>query len=82
MKKETQMPERFHVFCIEYTNGCKSLAYAESYAIDVGDRVITTFGEGTVKMKVQYITPEDEWFRMILSISTVDRITHKIVEVQ
>ena len=81
MKKNTY-PEVFNVYQINYVNGCQALAFSETQAIEVGDRVLTAFGEGTVVYMVQFCTADEPWFKMISGIYTVDRITHKIVEVR
>lgn len=81
MIKKNQVDDRFDIFSIEYQNGCKGLAYAAD-GVAVGDKVITAFGEGTVKMVVPFCTSQDDWVKLISSIYTVDKITHKIVEVK
>lgn len=88
MTKKYEFPERFTLMNIQYKNGCKGLAYSAELKdefgsqCEVGDKVITTFDEGEVASMVKYCTPEDEWFKLISQVMTVDRITHKIVEVK
>ena len=90
MKEKPEFPEQFTLMNIQYKNGCKGLAYSKELNDDdnfgpqceVGDEVITTFDEGTISGMVKYCTPEDEWFKLISQVMTVDRITHKIVEVK
>lgn len=82
MNKKTVFPEVFDVFHIEYESGCTSLAYAPSYNVEVGDRVITTVGAGIAKASVRYCTAEDEWIKLINGVITVDKITNKIIEVR
>ena len=80
--KKTEFPEMFDVLHVDYVNGYQGLAFAPQYTVEVGDHVITTFDEGTVKASVKYVTPEDEWFKLINGIHSVDRITDKIVKVE
>ena len=80
--KESEFPEKFDLFHISYANGCQAMAYAPMYTVNVGDRVVTTFDEGIAKAIVKYVTPDEEWFKMISNAYTIDRITHKIVEVR
>jgi len=79
---KTEFPEMFDVLHINYTNGCQGLAFAPIGAVEIGDHVITTFDDGTVKASVKYCTPEDNWLKMISGMYSVDRITNKIVEVR
>lgn len=82
MNKKSVFPEIFDVFHVEYESGCTSLAYAPSYAVEVGDRVITAAGTGIAKASVRYCTADDDWFKLINGIITVDKITNKIIEVK
>ena len=75
-----KLPERFDVCRIEYQNGCKGLAWCYWARISVGDRVVTNFGEGTVTHVVDCV--DEPWFRMVSNVMTIDKITHKIVEVK
>ena len=80
--KKVEYPEQFTLASIKYRNGCKGYGYAPNYKVEVGDEVITGFDEGCVESIVTYCTPEDDYFKMIAEINTVDRITHKIVEIE
>ena len=81
MKDKVEIPERFDLAFIRYTNGCKGLGYAPISRIDVGDTVKTAWDEGVVESMVNWCTPEDDYYKLIAGVMTVDRITHKIVEV-
>ena len=81
MKDKVEIPEQFDLAFIRYTNGCKGLGYAPTSRIDVGDTVKTAWDEGTVESMVNWCTPEDDYYKLIAGVMTVDRITHKIVEV-
>jgi hypothetical protein len=80
--KKTEFPEMFDVLHIDYVNGCQGLAFAPIGAVEIGEKVITTFDEGTVKAQVKYVTPEDNWLKMICNMYSVDKITNKIIEVR
>ena len=79
--KKAEIPERFDLVSIKYKSGCKGLGYAPYHKVNVGDTVITGFDEGYAESVVQFCTPEDEMFKMISDIYTVDKITHKVVEI-
>lgn len=81
MKDKVEIPERFDLAFIKYKNGCKGFGYAPTSRIDVGDTVKTVWDEGTVESIVNWCTPEDDYYKLIAGVMTVDRITHKIVEV-
>lgn len=80
--KKAEIPERFDLVSIKYKSGCKGLGYAPYMAIHKGDSVITEFGEGYAESIIQFCTPEDDYYKMISGIYTVDRITHKVVEIE
>lgn len=82
MKDKVEIPERFDLAFIRYTNGCKGLGYAPTSRIDVGDTVKTAWDEGVVESMVNWCTQEDDYYKLIAGVMTVDRITHKIVEVK
>lgn len=79
--KRPDVPQRFDVASIKYKNGCMGIAFAPVHRIDVGDHVVTAFDNGTVMSVVDYCTPEDDWYKLLCDVFTVDKITHKIVEV-
>lgn len=88
MTMKIEYPERFTIMSIQYKSGCKGLAYSAELKdefgsqCEVGDKVITNFDEGEVVSMVKYCTPEDDWFKLVSQVITVDRITHKLVEVK
>ena len=82
MTKKTEIPERFDLVSIKYQNGCKGLGYAPPCKVEVGDTVKTAWDEGTVVSIASWCTAEDEYYKVICDVITVDKITHKIVEVK
>ena len=82
MTKKVELPERFVLASIKYKCGCKGFGYAPTSSIHVGDTVKTEVDEGTVVSIASWCTPEDEYFKVLCDVDTVDKITHKIVEVK
>lgn len=83
MTKKLEVPERFDLVSIKYKSGCKGFGFAPVLSgIRVGDHVITAFDDGVVESLVIWCTPEDDYYKTIANVMTVDRITHKIVEVK
>ena len=76
-----EYPEKFSFVSIMYKCGCKGFAYAPLYTVNQNETVITDVDEGQITNIVKYCTPEDDWFRAVSSVMAVDKITHKIVEV-
>lgn len=81
MTKKVEIPERFDLVSIKYKNGCKGLGYAPTSHVNVGDTVKTAWDEGTVVSIASWCTPEDEYYKVLCDVYTVDKITHKIIEV-
>lgn len=83
MNDKLEVPERFDLVSIKYKCGCKGFAFAPVFSgIAVGDHVITPYNDGIVQHLVGYCTPEDDYYKAIVDVVTVDRITHKIIEVK
>lgn len=82
MTDKFEVPERFDLASVKYKSGCKGFAFAPTSRISVGDHVITPYDEGVVQQVVSWCTPEDAYYKAIAEVMTVDRITHKIVEVK
>lgn len=82
MTKKVEVPERFDLVSVKYKSGCKGFAFAPTSHIEIGDHVITAFDDGVVESLVSWCTPEDDYYKTIANVMTVDRITHKIVEVK
>lgn len=82
MTNKYEFPERFDFVSIKYKSGCKGFAIAPTSHVAVGDHVITDLDDGIVSSLVSWCTPEDEYYKAITEVMTVDRITHKIVEVK
>jgi hypothetical protein len=81
MSYKFEIPERFDLVSIKYKCGSKGFAFAPTLKVKVGDHVITDYNDGIVQNLVSWCTPEDDYYKAIAGVMTVDRITHKIVEV-
>lgn len=74
--------EYIDLVLVDYGNGCGTeICYAPRRAVDVGDTVLTNFGEGTVT-ETLFTYSEDEVYSFFKRNMKIRQVLSKIVKIE